>query len=95
MFPVTTLKVRVTGGNQIENKIRNCTFTEIKMFHKDFMLQEGSELLQLPKYANWLISLKTLTYVTFLKTHLGFLLVSSKILQILSPLSLTQIGAQL
>lgn len=92
MFPVTTPKIRVTGDNQVENKIRNYTFTENKVFHKDFMLQEGSELLQLPKCVNWPISLKTLTYVTFLKIHLGFMLVSSEILQTLSPLSFPPSG---
>lgn len=47
---------------------------------------------QLPKSVNWTVSLKTLKSITFLKIYLGYMLVSSEILQILSPISFLWTG---
>lgn len=41
---VTTLKIKGPRESQVENKIRNDALTEIKIFLKDFLQQEGSEL---------------------------------------------------
>lgn len=40
IFPVTTWKVKITGGNcEVETEMENYTLTEIQTF-KDFMQQE-------------------------------------------------------